>query len=141
MTTRQFIEQQYGKPRDKKRWCSSVLADYNGDIYSYGYHYPLLFNVEGVTFLNTAGYSSSTGRHIHWSRGVEHIEVELPSRSGYYSQDYTKEQILDYLTARVARAKEAMDAKKRKDTQVYRWLEYEYNRARVQKVKAKEAWA
>lgn len=50
-------------------------------VYSYGYHYPLLIALEtaGGTrwILNDRGYSSTTGRHIHWARSFSDAAVSI----------------------------------------------------------------
>lgn len=75
MTTRQFIERNFGVESNKDRKCSSVWADNKGNIYSYGQHYPLLFKAKGLIFRNCAGYSSSTAKHINWAGGFGAIDV------------------------------------------------------------------
>lgn len=67
MTTRDFIAKTYMVQSDKDRHCSSVFTDRDGTVYSYGYHYPLAFNLGGVDFVNTQGYSTTTGKHIGWA--------------------------------------------------------------------------
>ena len=64
MKTSDFIRKHLNTSDGKERHCSSVITDGNGTFFSYGRHYPLLVNVNGLTYLNTAGYSSTTGRHI-----------------------------------------------------------------------------
>lgn len=83
MTTREFINKNFGVKSKKDRSCSSVWADYNGNIYSYGRHYPLLFKAGGLVFRNRVGYSSSTGRHIHWAGDQGAIDVWLSGCNMY----------------------------------------------------------
>lgn len=72
MKTQEFISKNIGlKPSGyKRRWCSSVYQDYDGNFYSYGSHYPLLFKVDGQWFINNAGYSVSTSKHIGWAHSA-----------------------------------------------------------------------
>lgn len=67
MTTREFIERQYLNGDGKERTESSVVKDGRGWIYSYGYHYPLMFNLYGYNFVNTEPWSTTTARHRHWA--------------------------------------------------------------------------
>lgn len=132
MTTRDFIAKTYGITSNRDRHCSSVFTDYNGNVYSYGYHYPLLFKVAGTTFINTRGYSSSTAKHIAWAQSAvgygNYVKVELNRDdarviSASYTSDQDKLFVLARATAEmVANATEARDAKKRTDTQVYEHL-------------------
>lgn len=60
--------------------CSSVFCD-GEKVYSYGYHYPLLYPVsnrrgERLLVLNNRGYSVTTARHIHWASRYSDIAVE-----------------------------------------------------------------
>lgn len=83
MKTQDFISNNIGTKSLSKKWCSSVFQDVDGNFYSYGYHYPLLIEVNGLWLLNTAGYSISTAKHIHWARSAAHengispIEVKI----------------------------------------------------------------
>lgn len=129
MTTREFITQAwYGNT--KRTTCSSVFADSNGNIFSYGYHYPLLFTLNGKAIRNVRGYSSTTQRHIMWSRDVNAIDVVAPR--GFRlngSDDELLQQLIDSQRAHVDSIKREMDTKKRKDTNVYRWLEHDFIKA------------
>lgn len=130
MTTRDFIAQTYNTTSNRDRHCSSVFTDHDGNVYSYGYHYPLLFEVAGRTFINTMGYSSTTAKHIAWARSAQPYAtpVELNREdarviSSSYNSDSDKLQALARATAQmVADARVACDAKTRKDTQVYSHL-------------------
>jgi hypothetical protein len=58
-----------GGYEDKR--CSSVIFS-SGVLYSYGYHYPLMWTVKSrdgrdVLFVNTRGYSVTTAKHINWA--------------------------------------------------------------------------
>lgn len=50
----------------KSSQCSSV-GYWGGVLYSYGSHYPLMFKVNDVLFINTSGYSNTTAKHINWA--------------------------------------------------------------------------
>lgn len=130
MTTRQFITRAFNERKTGK--CSSVFAE-NGDIYSYGYHYPLLFRIKGQAVRNVRGYSNTTQRHIMWSRDVDAIDVHCYNTfrlfGGENSDDIALISLIASQTDYVESIKRQMDAKKRKDTQVYHWLEVDYDRA------------
>lgn len=131
MTTREFINNNFDVPSERDRHCSSVFADYDGNIYSYGYHYPLLFRVKGLAIRNVRGYSNTTAKHINWTRDISAVDVEVPR--DFRLQGYTEDELLQQLIkAQQDLLKEIrglMFHKKRKDTQVYRQLEYDYNKA------------
>ena len=78
-----FIERWHGVADGQERTCSSVFKDGNGNIYSYGYHYPLLFEAGGPTFRNRVGYSSTTAKHIAWTQGVFAIDVWVSGCNQY----------------------------------------------------------
>lgn len=128
MTTREFITKAWNG-QTRKRECSSVFIDGQA-IYSYGYHYPLLFKVNGKTVRNVTGYSNTTARHIQWSRDVEAIDIhagyrfKLRGNDDEIMQDLIEGQ-MHYINA----LKDQMQAKKRKDTQVYKWLKFDHDRA------------
>lgn len=128
MTTREFINKAWNG-ETRKRECSSVFID--GDaIYSYGYHYPLLFKVGGKTVRNVTGYSNTTARHIHWSRDVEAIDIHAGYRFKLRgTDDEIMADLVEGQTHYINELKNQMQAKKRKDTQVYKWLEYNLNKA------------
>jgi len=120
MTTREFITKNFGIPSSKEKYCSSVFKDTEGNIFSYGYHYPLLFTVDGVDFRNVTGYSNTTQRHIMWSRGVEAIDVHIPRRTRLH--EITLMNIAKWQQEEIDRQRALMDKKKNKTTQVYRWM-------------------
>lgn len=139
MNTQTFIEKAFfGETR--RTAVASVFADGNQNIYSYGYHYPLLFRAtdnDDVAFLNVTGYSSTTSQHICKARnamGGDVIEVKLKGAR----LPLTLDQIHSKLGAEVVTIKATMDSKKRKDTQVYKQLEWKFERVlnNYNKVKA-----
>lgn len=121
MTTQEFIRKAYEGTTTKER-CSSVFRD-GRDVYSYGYHYPLLFRVGGLTFINTTGYSNTTQRHILWAKQAvdyQYIGVEL---HGKRLSALTLQDIETYIMSKIVKLNSEMNSKKRKDTQVYRDLQ------------------
>lgn len=137
MTTRDFIARTYNTTATRDRQCSSVFTDYDGNVYSYGYHYPLLFNIGGLDFINVQGYSSTTARHIHWARQAEPYAIEVELRGARLP--LTLDDIEAKLGARVVELKQQLDSKKRKNTQVYASLEHEFNKVLANYHTVKEA--
>lgn len=136
MTTAQFIKRTYNTKSNKIRKCSSVFTDTNGVVYSYGYHYPLAFNIAGLDFVNNAGYSSSTGRHIAWARQAlqyTNIDVKLSDGAISFLRDNSQQDSNKLLTIVSCLETERdaielqMAGKSRKNTSVYAWLERQYN--------------
>lgn len=138
-TTREFIEKTYNTTSTRERSCSSVFTDMNGTVYSYGYHYPLAFHVKGLDFINTSGYSVTTGRHIMWAKqalNYQYIGVELSRNDTNELFMYTgtivdEDRALEKLYHILSRKRQAladeMRAKKRKDTIVYAHLQREHD--------------
>jgi hypothetical protein len=77
MTTQEFITKNIGVASERDRKCSSVFADHSGNIYSYGYHYPLLFKVGELTFRNNTGYSNTTAKHINWAGQADRGAIDV----------------------------------------------------------------
>lgn len=127
MTTADFIRRSYRLSSTKERKCSSVLTDEDGNVYSYGYHYPLLFNIDGLDFVNTAGYSNTTAKHINWAKQATNytaIHVELPSRGSWAGKiTYTLGDMLAILNGQCDELIKIMNNKTRRNTQVYAGLE------------------
>jgi hypothetical protein len=166
MTTQEFISRNFGVTSTKDRSCSSVWADNTGNIYSYGRHYPLLFTVDGVTFVNATGYSNTTAKHINWARQASHDAVNLwvsgcnqytwrnPDHSqkipallsiAHYGMTPAilkalKRAVLADLEAERVNVADRMASKKRTDTQVYRWLIAERDDCIARTAKIKTAW-
>ena len=128
MTTREFINANFGQSGRSKD-CSSVHKDQDGNIYSYGYHYPLLFKINGHNVRNVRGYSSTTARHILWSRDIDAIDIEMPYGFRLGNDAWNYAEGLRGQLAYVEQCKKELDSKKRKDTQVYRYLQSRYERA------------
>lgn len=130
MTIKEFIRYQFGNADGKTKWCSSVYKDGNGNMYSYGYHYPLLFKVEGYTFLNVAGYSVTTAKHINWAGQAVHyntINIKLP-RDFHLTRDTTLQDMRKILIDELTELTFQMARKARKNTRVYKDLELQQER-------------
>jgi len=136
MTTAEFIKKTYNTTSTRERFCSSVFTDYEGNVYSYGYHYPLLFKVEGLDILNVTGYSNTTAKHINWARQAVSNPVEVELRGARLP--LTLDDIEAKLGAKVVELHSQMQAKKRKDTQVYKHLEQEYEQTLADYNRVKE---
>ena len=131
MTTAEFIAKTYNTTATRERRCSSVFTDYQGTVYSYGYHYPLAFRVAGLDFINEQGYSNTTAKHIAWARqalGYQYHGVKLWREDARVIADSyaTDEQKLAVIKRALYREHasliEQMANKKRKNTQVYEHL-------------------
>lgn len=134
MTTQDFITKTYNTASDNDRQCSSVFTDRKGTVYSYGYHYPLAFNVAGLDFVNDSGYSSTTSKHICWAWravpsgaiGVPLWRPEAQVISSSYDSDHGKLQaILTALKRKRDTLATERDSKKRTDTWVYSSLQHQ----------------
>lgn len=129
MNTETFIEKAFFGNTSRTS-VASVFTDGNQNIYSYGYHYPLLFRPsdnDNLYVLNVTGYSNTTSQHISKARnamGGDVIEVKLNGAR----LPLTTEQVYIKLGAEVVKLKALMDTKKRKDTGVYRQLEWQLER-------------
>lgn len=137
MTTADFIAKTYNTTNDKygrygyERRLSSVMTDKTGIVYSYGYHYPLAFNINGVDFINTSGYSSTTNKHISWAwraigyhaHGVKLWREDAQVIASSASDDIKIQAIIRALKRERDSLMEEMQSKKRKDTMVYASLE------------------
>lgn len=94
MTTADFIAKTFNTTNDKwgrygyERRCSSVFTDRDGNVYSYGYHYPLLFTIGGLTFINTTGYSSTTAKQHDTSQSYSHSSTSACSQSRVVPSQY-----------------------------------------------------
>lgn len=134
----------YGQTR-KTHNNYSLKVDSHQNVYSYGIHYPLLFRVGDKVLLNDIGYSNSTAKHINLARGVDSdaISVKLyPEREGYGSgythigrmlwygdnPDNITDEIVGGLQHHLSDLYDQMDTKKRKDTQVYAHLVWQFDK-------------
>lgn len=138
MRTQEFIKQSFDRinaGNNKSARCASVFTDGEA-VYSYGYHYPLLFVIytpggDRVWVCNDRGYSSTTGKHISHSAYLADVCAELPRGERYgdhYARTSAYDQVLEAIKEKSERIIAEMATKKRKDTQVYRTLERELDR-------------
>lgn len=143
MTSKEFMQKKFKKADGKVQTFASIMKDGDGNIYSYGYHYPLLFSVNGKNYINTSGYSVTTAKHIGWAWGAvnyDAIAVEYEggmSNFSYIADDLKQEFIERDIQKTINRIQSEMDAKKRKNTQVYQALENDLERAKLQLILAK----
>lgn len=167
MTTQEFIKRQFGNSDGKDKSLSSVWKSGEGNIYSYGRHYPLLFTIDGVDFVNSTGYSNTTAKHINWAKAASNytaIEVwldgcnlytwnnpensdKVPSLLRLAEYGMTpeilkalKKAILRDLTNEIADIRDRMDAKTRKDTKIYASLVDEFADANRRLTEVQRAW-
>ena len=142
MNNQKFIEQQkeriengipLAKRYDGVRYYNSLMATDNV-IYSYGRHYPLLWQVttkngDKVWCRNVAGYSVSTSKHIGLCSSD--IEVKLPDTryTGHHREEDLQYYgyIASYITDTLVSLSDTMNSKKRKDTKVYAWLKHDHD--------------
>ena len=107
------------KPRTKEKSVASLFIDTDGTTYSYGLHYPLLFEVNGLKFRNTQGYSSTTGKHISYAGIYADYDVKLTgSKRGKPTADY----VLECLKKEHEQLLAEEQNTKRKNTQKYEYL-------------------
>lgn len=105
--------------------CASVFGE--GDcVYSYGYHYPLLFKVvtpSGKELLacNNRGYSVTTSKHIGWCSGHD-LCVEFTHRFNNYDHQQNYQNVLSSLQVQLETLDSKMFSKKRQNTWVYQSL-------------------
>lgn len=151
MTSKEFIDKEFNNNNDKSRCFQSIYKDKYGQIYSYEHHYPLMFKIGNLTFRNNRGYSTTTRKHIGWCQRDYMIDVKLLGCNQYtwsnyenndkvpymlndrvYNNKYTDKKvlkaILNDLNTEFKDIKSQMDSKKRKNTKVYKWLEYNFNK-------------
>lgn len=119
MTTKDFIINAFNG-RTRATACSSVFQDGNHNIYSYGYHYPLLFTIAGKAIRNVRGYSNTTARHISYTYNVDAISIHTLSGFRLTGSD---SDIINSLAVGqrqyIAGLQSELDGKKRKDTAIY----------------------
>ena len=136
MNTRQFIEKHISRIKKArilicKNGYSSTHASVvarQDCIYSYGLHYPLLWEVRTprgnrYTVCNKLGYSNSTSKHIGKCWGLSDIRVNLLGGTDYVN-------VLRCLHLEVGQCEAALKAKKRTNTAVYRMLEAQLEMAK-----------
>ena len=86
----------------------NLYTDSNGTMYSYGYHYPLLFKVNGLSFVNVRGYSNTTAKHISYARPLAQFEVKFYDNGNNITPEIVKEALnreKEYLNEQIANIK------------------------------------
>jgi len=109
MTNYDYVQANAFKPDTRH---GNLFTDGNGTMYSYGFHYPLLFEVNGLKFINTAGYSNTTAKHISHARSLAQHEVHIP----YNNSDISPLAIQKALANERAYILDEIEAIKRKNT-------------------------
>lgn len=112
MTSKEFIDRQFGNDDGQTKTLSSIFKDEKGNIYSYGRHYPLLFQVGELTFRNVVGYSNTTAKHINWAGGHGAIDVWLDGTNLYSWQNPENRDKVPYLLAEMSRGYMEYDEQK-----------------------------
>lgn len=140
MTNLEFIRKEFYSKSNKEKKRGSLFRDGAGNIYSYGYHYPLLFTIgnSSLVFINVTGYSQTTSRHItHAKRavGYEYVAINL---DGKRLNELTLSSALELLELEASQYKEEMKTKKRKDTKTYDWLEEKLSDVELRIAKVKD---
>ena len=74
MNNYDFVKKYAFSEENKKHWNLFVE---NSVMYSYGKHYPLLFEVNWLRFVNNRWYSNSTSKHIWYVRSEAQYCVKL----------------------------------------------------------------
>ena len=137
MDTRTFIEKRLRNETKRIYFGSIAWSDRLQTVYSYGSHYPLARIIDGIAFINTSGYSVSTGRHIRWAwdacanivgrenvYGVNFIAPIKGIHGGIYGyRDLDLDSIIMSANVDLEEIEKVMATKKRHDTFVYRDLE------------------
>lgn len=131
MTTLEWMKKNINT-KGTKTFQSVMVSD--GVLYSYGYHYPLATIINGKGYINDRGYSVTTSKHISWAWSAlgysNCYHAPLPKTSRYYEPNpsFTRESIILSASKEYDRLQAEMDAKKRKDTRVYEWLQVQRDR-------------
>jgi hypothetical protein len=130
MTTKQFLTKQLGRPQSTPKYCSSVMVDYDGVAYSYGFHYPLAVRHGGYVFVNNHGYSNTTAKHINWAfqAGAALVGAEstfLFDFAAGTTYGTSTDSLYDAVNMQITKLADLVASKRRKDTQVYSALTYQ----------------
>lgn len=127
MTTQEFIAKNLGNTPSKTKHHASVMQDTNGQFYSYGLHYPLLFKIDNQWFVNVRGYSNTTTKHINHAHAAcpQAIPVVL---SGSDRLPLTLDDVKMRLNQQLYSIRDDIQTKKHKNTQVYKDLFHQFNR-------------
>ena len=121
-----FIVKYYRVDDGKRRTCSSIVKGGDGTIFSYGEHYPLLFVVNGYNVRNIQGYSVTTAKHIAWAGSLPSFIYDVK----LLNSDYSPEAVRISLIAEMAEIRDTLNAKKRKDTKIFKEMHARYLEAK-----------
>lgn len=124
MTNKQFIDKMVTERPSQTKQHGSILCD-RGNLYSYGYHYPLLVEVNGYRFLNDSGYSHSTSKHIGLASGWADYRCHFKSSGRGYSE--LKEDIIEQVNEDIKDLQSQIMQIKRQNTQKEQNLKYRLN--------------
>lgn len=136
MNTKKFIEKHAQRIKDGGKLvcrngsyssCAGLVA-YQDCIYSYGLHYPLLWQIvtpkgEKLMVCNRTGYSNTTSKHIGKCAGHANIYVCL---HGTY---INHENVVYHLLREISKIQKEMQAKTRKNTNLYAHLSFKLQQA------------
>lgn len=78
MSNQSFIAEysdRLGESLSEKRHQNLLFSQWI--LYSYGWHYPLLWEVKGIVFCNISWYSSTTWKHVSYANRHAHHWVNL----------------------------------------------------------------
>ena len=109
----------------------NLFTDSKGVMYSYGTHYPLLFKINGLSFVNVSGYSQTTAKHINYARPFAQYEVELTNSSTWGACYPTYDNVLRALNDQLEDINETLYSLKRHGTKKENTLLSE--KARIEK--------
>lgn len=85
---------------------SSRMVCHSGKLYSYGTHYPLLFRVGNLLFVNERGYSATTNIHIAAARGSADHSVKLAGTdTSAENVRYSLQKESEYITENIEKLK------------------------------------
>jgi hypothetical protein len=90
MTNEQFIAKyahSIGYTSIPSKTCNNLFFE-RGVIYSYGYHYPLLFKVNGKVFRNIQGYSVTTSKHIGLAGIYKDFDIKIKGNNTFSNASY-----------------------------------------------------
>lgn len=128
MRTAEWIGKNAGR-EGRQKFFSSVLKGSDGTIYSYGYHYPLLFKINNLWFVNRTGYSVTTSKHINWAYSASHYTAYGLKVPHQHEGPVTFSQAESWLLNEITELIVTMNNKRRKDTNVYLNLQRDLRQA------------
>lgn len=119
MRTVEWIDKHKGVNDGNTKIFGNVAKGADGTIYSYGYHYPLLFKLNDVYFVNHRGYSVTTSKHINWAHQATDYKaynIEVPR---LHHGPVEVAQAMSWLEKDIIDLIYQMAGKRRQDTSVY----------------------